>query len=240
MGLDARLRLARLYLCTDARAQRGDLAEFLDAVLAGGVDVVQIRQHGMSPKAELGALEVARRAAAQHQAIVCVHGSPQLAADFQADMLHLGHHDAPTSEARPLLHPWALLGRSASAEAQVVAGLADPDLDYLWVGPLRSGADPAAPDPGGLDLVRYASRAAPVYALAAKPWFAVGGITAGNVEAVLEAGARRVAVGRAVTAATDPHAAAAELARTLHAAWQADPASQRYSFAAAGSTGRTR
>ena len=65
MGLDARLKLARLYLCTDAREKQGDLAEFLAAAFAGGVDIVQIRQKNMSPEAELEALDVARKARAQ-------------------------------------------------------------------------------------------------------------------------------------------------------------------------------
>ena len=44
VSLRARLDRARLYLCTDARRERGDLAEFLDAALSGGVDIVQLRQ----------------------------------------------------------------------------------------------------------------------------------------------------------------------------------------------------
>ena len=70
MGLDARLRLARVYLCTDAREKQGDLEAFLSAAFAGGVDIVQIRQKGMAPEAELAALEIARQAAAPYQGIV--------------------------------------------------------------------------------------------------------------------------------------------------------------------------
>jgi thiamine-phosphate pyrophosphorylase len=104
MGLDARLRLARLYLCTDTRERQGDLEEFLTAAFAGGVDIVQIRQKGMKPKAELAALEVARHAAAPYQAIVCVNDSAELAGRFSADMLHLGQRDGEASVARRPLH----------------------------------------------------------------------------------------------------------------------------------------
>ena len=70
MGLEARLRLARLYLCTDARERQGDLAEFLRAAFVGGVDIVQIRQKNLSRNSELAALEVAAgggRAASGHR-----------------------------------------------------------------------------------------------------------------------------------------------------------------------------
>ena len=100
LGLGARLRLARLYLCTDARTDTGDLAEFLAAVLHGGVDVVQIRQPGLDPDREAAALEIARAAAERYQALVVVHGSPELAARVGGDVLHLGPKDGSSREAR--------------------------------------------------------------------------------------------------------------------------------------------
>src|SRR5215210_3352975 len=146
MGLDARLRLARLYLITDARTRQGDLAEFLKAALAGGVDIVRIREKGMTPKAELEVLEVARTAAMPYQGIVCVNDSAALAGRFHADMLHLGQADGPAARARAQLHPWAILGRSTHSEAQIDAALADKDVDYLTVGPVHaSSLHPAHP-----------------------------------------------------------------------------------------------
>src|SRR3712207_3470776 len=102
MGLDARLRLARLYLCTDARERQGDLAEFLAAALAGGVDVIQIRQPGLPGDIRRAAVEVARDAAARHQAIVGVERSPSLDRDLPVDLVHLDHGDVPASAAREI------------------------------------------------------------------------------------------------------------------------------------------
>ena len=237
MGLDARLRLARLYLCTDARERQGDLEDFLTAAFAGGVDVVQIRQKGMKPKAELAALEVARHAAAAYQAVVCVNDSPELAGRFSADMLHLGQRDGEASVARRPLHRWALIGRSTNSTEQVDQAIADPDVDYFSVGPIF--ATPSKPDgePVGLSLVRYAARRAPVAKMAAKPWFAAGGINGSNLDDVIEAGARRICVVRAITQASDPQQAARELRNKLQAKWRDDPAMERYSFQAAASTG---
>ena len=239
MGLEARLRLARLYLCTDAREKQGELESFLQAALAGGVDIVQIRQKDMKPKAELAALEIARQVAGPTQCIVCVNDSPQLAGRFQADMLHLGQTDGSSTRARRYLHPWALLGRSTHAPGQTDKAIKDRNVDYFCVGPVYATSTKPDYEPVGLDLVRYAARKAPVAVVKSKPWFAIGGISLDNLDAVIEAGARRVCVVRAITEASDPQAAADRLSSRLRAAWKADAAMERYVFQALSEPGRT-
>jgi thiamine-phosphate pyrophosphorylase len=240
MSLDARLRLARLYLCTDSRQKQGDLADFLAAAFAGGVDIVQIRQKGMQQDEELAALELARRAAEPYQGIVCVNDSAELAGEFKADMLHLGQRDGSASAARKSLHRWAIIGRSTHEPRQADRAIRDRDVDYFCVGPVY--ATPTKPDaePVGLDLVRYAARKAPVSEITSKPWFATGGISRDNIDEVIEAGARRVCVVRAITEAADPERAARELHTRLQAAWHADPAMQSYVFQAAAGAGQRR
>ena len=232
MSLAARLRLARLYLCTDAREETGDLAEFLAAAFTGGVDIVQIRQKGMSAEAELAALEVARAAAARHQGIVCVNDSAPLAGRFHADMLHLGQTDGESRAARSRLHRWARIGRSTHTEDQAAAAVADPSVDYFCVGPVYATATKPDYPPVGLELVETAARLAPVSEVTSKPWFAIGGIDDRNIDDVIAAGARRVCVVRAITEAADPEAAARRLKDRLRAAWRSDPGMDRYVFAA--------
>jgi thiamine-phosphate pyrophosphorylase len=232
MGLEARLRLARLYLCTDAREQQGDLESFLQAAFAGGVDIVQIRQKGMKPMAELAALEIARQAAAPYQAIVCVNDSAELAGRFQADMLHFGQTDGSSSRARKYLHRWALVGRSTHAPRQTDKAIKDDNVDYFCVGPVYATSTKPDYEPVGLDLVRYAGGKAPVASIKSKPWFAIGGISLDNLDDVIEAGARRVCVVRAITLASDPQEAAHRLSSKLRAAWKADPAMEQYTFQA--------
>jgi thiamine-phosphate pyrophosphorylase len=229
-GLDARLRLARLVLRTDARRRQGDLEQFVAAAFAGGVDVVQVRQGDLDERAGREVLETVRRTAATAQAVVGVLGSPVWAGAVQADLLDLGAAEDSSADARASLHPFALLGRSLTDATQLGAALADDALDYFTVGPAQA--------PPGLDLVRYAARVAPVFDVTARPWFAIGGVSAATLDQVLEAGARRVCVGTAITDADDPQEAAARLARPLAQAWRGDPASARYSFAAAASRGR--
>ncbi|MFC4515199.1 thiamine phosphate synthase [Streptomyces ehimensis] len=214
MPVTARERLAeaRLYLCTDARKRQGDLPEFLDAVLSSGVDVVQLRDKGMEAGEELEHLAVLAEAARRHGKLFAVNDRADVAHAAASDVLHLGQGDLPVPAARAILGDEVLIGRSTHAEAEVAAAVAEPGVDYFCTGPCW----PTPTKPGrhapGLGLVRYAASLAP-----ARPWFAIGGIDAGNLEQVLEAGARRVVVVRAITEADDPGEAAAQLAKRVRA-----------------------
>jgi thiamine-phosphate pyrophosphorylase len=211
-ALLAKLADARLYLCCDARERQGDLPEFLDAVLAGGVDIVQLRQKGMEARQELAALEVFADACRRHGRLLAVNDRADVALGAAADVLHLGQDDLPVPLARGIVGERPLIGRSCHAEAEVDAAFAEPGVDYFCTGPVwPTPTKPGRPAPG-LGLVEYAAELAPE---GARPWFAIGGIDAGNLGQVLKAGARRVVVVRALTEAADPGAAAAELSGML-------------------------
>ncbi len=209
-GLRARLASARLYLCTDARQRQGDLPGFLDAALAGGVDVVQLRQKGLEAGAELRLLEVFRAACDRHGTLLAVNDRADVAFAAGADVLHVGQGDLPVAVARQILGPGPLIGLSTHSEAEARAGAGDPAADYFCAGPVwPTPTKPGRPAPG-LGLISYAAGLA-----ATRPWFAIGGIGEVTLAAVLEAGARRIVVVRAITDAADPGAAAARLAARL-------------------------
>nr|WSW46266.1 thiamine phosphate synthase [Streptomyces sp. NBC_01001] len=210
MSANAQLSDARLYLCTDARKRQGDLPEFLDAVLAGGVDIVQLRDKGMEAGEELEHLQVFADAARRHGRLLAVNDRADVAHAIGSDVLHLGQGDIPMPAARAILGDGVLIGRSCHAESEVDAAVAEPGVDYFCTGPCW----PTPTKPGryapGLGLVRYAASLAQ-----ARPWFAIGGIDAGNLDEVLDAGATRVVVVRALTEASDPGAAAADMAKRV-------------------------
>ncbi|WP_163756661.1 thiamine phosphate synthase [Mycobacterium botniense] len=216
-----RLAAARLYLCTDARRERGDLAEFADAVLTGGVDIIQLRDKGstgeqrfgpLEARDELAALEVLADAATRHGALVAVNDRADIARAAGADVLHLGQHDLPLEVARDIVGPDTLIGRSTHDRNQVGGALTD-NVDYFCVGPCWPTPTKPGRPAAGLGLVRAAA------ALAGDtPWFAIGGIDAQRLPEVIAAGARRVVVVRAITAADDPRAAAEQLRSLLAAA----------------------
>ncbi|MBN3457775.1 MULTISPECIES: thiamine phosphate synthase [Mycolicibacterium] len=215
-----RLQQASLYLCTDARRERGDLAEFADAALAGGVDLIQLRDKGsageqqfgpLEARQELDALAVLADAARRHGALLAVNDRADIARAAGADVLHLGQDDLPLDVARDIIGERPVIGRSTHDADQVAAAI-EEEVDYFCVGPCW----PTPTKPGrhapGLDLVRNAAARNP-----AKPWFAIGGIDENRLSEVLDAGARRIVVVRAITAAEDPRAAAAALKARLTA-----------------------
>ena len=218
-GLDpdarrARLAAARLYLCTDARRDRRDLAEFADAALAGGVDVIQLRDKGpegpLEARAELAALDVLAEAATRHSALLAVNDRADIALAAGADVLHLGQDDLPMAWARRVVGDDVVIGRSAHSATETAAAAEEPEVDYFCVGPCwPTPTKPGRPAPG-LDLVRTVAARRP-----ARPWFAIGGIDHGRLDEVLAAGAERIVVVRVISGADDPRAAAAALKARL-------------------------
>ncbi|KJK50186.1 thiamine-phosphate pyrophosphorylase [Lentzea aerocolonigenes] len=201
-GLDGnlirqRLADATLYLCTP---NRPDLAEFADAALAGGVDIIQLRDKSLEAKQELDALEILAEAAERHGKLFAVNDRADIAHAVQADVLHLGQDDLPVPLARKILGDDVVIGRSTHDVDQMRAAADEPGVDYFCTGPCwPTPTKPGRPAPG-LDLVRATK--------SARPWFAIGGIDLTNLHEVKAAGATRVVVVRAITDAEDPRKAA--------------------------------
>jgi thiamine-phosphate pyrophosphorylase len=210
MTTRAQLADARVYLCTDARKRQGDLAAFADEVLGSGVDIIQLRDKGIEAREELEHLAVLADACRRHGRLLAVNDRADVAHAAGADVLHLGQGDLPVPAARAILGDRVIIGRSCHAESEAAAAAAEPGADYFCTGPVW----PTPTKPGrhapGLDLVRYAAGLG-----TARPWFAIGGIDLTNVDQVLDAGARRIVVVRAITEAAEPGAAAAELAKRV-------------------------
>ncbi|MCL2534496.1 MAG: thiamine phosphate synthase [Nocardiaceae bacterium] len=214
-----RLADARLYLCTDARRDKGDLAHFAEAALAGGVDIIQLRDKGsagerelgpMDVKEELAALAVIGAAARRHGALLAVNDRADLALAAGADVLHLGQNDLPVHYARRIVGPDVVIGRSTNNRAQASLAAIEEDVDYFCTGPVWATPTKPGRTASGVELVRSTAEAAP-----ARPWFAIGGIDEQRLPQILEAGATRIVVVRAITDADDPEAAARALSDAL-------------------------
>jgi thiamine-phosphate pyrophosphorylase len=208
---------SRLYLCTDARGDLTELERFLDIVLAAGVGIVQLRDKRLEAKDELECLAVMSKAAARHDCLVAVNDRADIALAANSSILHLGQQDLPVSVAREILGDRVLLGRSTHSEAEIEAAATDPLIDYFCVGPVWSTPTKPGRPAVGLPLVEYASARANRLP-DRRPWFAIGGIDLDNLDQVLAAEARRVVVVRAITEASDPGAATAELVSRLNGA----------------------
>lgn len=205
-SLRKRLDTSFLYLCTDARTERGDLAEFADSALSGGVDIIQLRDKGLEAREELAALEIMREACERHGALLAVNDRADIARAVRADVLHLGQRDLPVPMARDVIGADPIIGRSNNDAEAAMASAEELGSDYFCVGPTWATPTKPGRPAAGLGLVERAA------ALDTdRPWFAIGGIDLTTIDQVLDAGARRVVVVRAITEAEDPRAAAAAL-----------------------------
>jgi len=204
-----RLRTARLYFVCEARPT-SDLEALLRAALTGGADIVQLREKGLGRGEIERAAETFRRVADTFSALFILNDDPELARACDADGVHVGQDDVSAEQARELLGADAIVGLSTHSEEQIAASEGRP-VDYISVGPIWETPTKAGRPGVGLDLVSHAAERCP------HPFFAIGGIDAGNAAQVVEAGAERLCVVRAIRDAADPEAAATELRQAFAA-----------------------
>jgi len=198
----ALLERAVLYLVCSTRPGGRALADVLAPALAGGVDIVQLRDKHATTSDLLAAAAVARRLCDEAGALLILNDRPDLVQQAGADGCHVGQDDMNVRDARALAGEGAIVGQSTHFPGEVVAAA---EADYIGVGPVHATPTKPGRPAVGLELVRFAEAHARV------PFFAIGGIDASNVGAIVDAGARRVAVVRAIADAPDPRAAAAGL-----------------------------
>lgn len=193
----------RLYLV----ATSAELDRVLDPALAGGVDVVQVRDKDAPDDVVRAAVERFAPRCAATGALFIVNDRPDLASG--ADGVHVGQDDVDPATARA--EAGGVVGLSTRTREQALAADA-ADLDYFCVGPVWATPTKPGRAPVGLDHVRWAAERS-----FATPWFAIGGIDTEDVAQVVDAGAQRIVVVRAIAQADDPERAA----RTLRTAVEA-------------------
>jgi thiamine-phosphate pyrophosphorylase len=194
---------ARLYLVCDERP-----SDFVQAALRGGVEIVQLRIKDALDRRIVDAGRRMRALCAEHGALFILNDRPDLVAAVDADGVHVGQDDVSVQQARELVGAQRLVGLSTHSPAQIdQANTAS--VDYVGVGPVYETPTKPGRRAAGLELVRYAATDARM------PFFAIGGIDAGNIGAVRDAGATRVAVVRAIGDSPDPQAAAWQLRGAL-------------------------
>ncbi len=199
---------ARLMVLVGGQPTLGDLTWVVDEALAGGADIIQLREKNLPDRELLSRAREVRILTTQARARFILNDRPDLARLAAADGVHLGQDDVTLRDARRIVGPRALIGVSTHNRPQldqaVVSGAS-----YLGVGPVFSSATKDFSDLAGLAYVRLAAETTNV------PWFAIGGINEDNIDEVLAAGATRVAVSSAVVRAEFPRRAVAALREKL-------------------------
>jgi thiamine-phosphate pyrophosphorylase len=192
-----RLEAALLYLVCGEQP-----VGFLRAALRGGADMVQLRIKDAGDREIVTAARAAAAVCAEYGALLILNDRPDLVAEAGADGVHVGQDDVPVARARELVGDDLLVGLSTHSPSQMDAATG---VDYIGVGPVYATPTKPGRPAVGLELVAYAAAHARV------PFFAIGGIDAGNACLARDAGAARIAVVRALTEADDVEAAAAAL-----------------------------
>jgi thiamine-phosphate pyrophosphorylase len=202
-----RLRDARLYFVAD----RDGMQHALEAALAGGADLFQLRDKDASDDELLAAAETAREKCRAAGALFLINDRPDLAVACDADGVHVGQDDTPVGRTREIVGPDAIVGLSTHSMKQAQAGCRS-GADYIAVGPVHATPTKEGRPAIGVEPIKYAAAHVNV------PWFAIGGIDTKTVGDVVRAGARRIVVVRALTDADDPEAVARALRTSLNGA----------------------
>jgi thiamine-phosphate pyrophosphorylase len=198
-----RLQWARLYFVCDARPHERDPESMLNAAMSGGAGMIELRDREHPRRVVERSGHTFRRLANTYSALFIVNDDPYLALELRADGVHVGQDDIDPAEARRIMGPDAIIGLSTHSREQIEAA-ADSPVDYISVGPVWETPTKEGRPATGLELIREAAGFP-------RPWFAIGGIDTGNVGEVVEAGASRLCVVRAIRDAEDPRAAASAL-----------------------------
>lgn len=204
-----KLRRSPLYLVTSTSDR---LWSAVEAALQGGLTLVQYRDKTADDLVRLETAEKLCHLCHRYDALFLVNDRVDLALAVDADGVHLGQQDLPIAHARQLLGSQRIIGRSTTNPDEMQRAIQE-GADYIGVGPVYETPTKAGKAAAGLDYVRYAA------AHATLPWFAIGGINGDNVNDVLQAGAERVAIVRAIMDADQPMLATqyfvAQLARKV-------------------------
>jgi thiamine-phosphate pyrophosphorylase len=207
------LAARRLYLCTP---DRPDLAAFIADCIAGGVDVVQLRDKELDARPLLARATLAAAVCRDLGVPFILNDRPDLALEAGADGVHVGQDDAPVALARRILGPDAIVGLSTHAPADL-EGAAKEDVTYISAGPVE--ATPTKPGRAGTGL-GYVTQAT---ARSSVPVFVTGGVTPETIPALTSAGVRRFVVVRYLTGASDARRAAQALRRAIDRASSSAP-----------------
>jgi len=200
---------ARLYVLVDGRESAERFASLVGDLVEAGVHVLQLRDKQLSDRELVARARLLRQLTRDTKTLAIVNDRPDIALLSDADGVHVGQDELTVADSRQIVGPDRLIGVSTHSVAQAKQAVCD-GADYLGCGPTFPSPTKQFADFPGLGFLRAVGPALDV------PAFAIGGVHSGNLAQVLDTGFRRIAVSAAVTAASDPAAAARSLLQRLH------------------------
>lgn len=199
-----RLQRSQLYVLITESQCTLPWKDVVQQALAGGADILQLREKNCSDREVLQRAAWIRDACTEVNALFILNDRADLSGAAAADGLHVGQDELPPRQARGILAPGTLLGLSTHSSQQLRDAV-DAKVDYLGVGPVFPSETKQFSSFAGLEFVRAAAAECPI------PWFAIGGISTNNLPQLLAAGCQRIAVTAAITATDHPRHAARDL-----------------------------
>ena len=198
---------ARLYGIVDFGYVAEDDVEIVTAdLLAGGVDILQLRAKGISPETIAAAARKIIPLCKAAGVPFILNDYPEMAAELGADGVHIGQDDGSIYDVRSRIGADMLIGRSTHSLAQAKQALAD-GADYIGFGPLFPTPTKAGRPSIGLEEIAEMEREVGSHI----PAFCIGGIKPGNLAKVIASGARRCVVVSHLLTAPDISAATSEV-----------------------------
>lgn len=181
----------RLYVIISSTLSKKPVLETLEEVICGGADAVQLREKAMNDVEFLALAKKFRDITAKTKTCFIVNDRADIARYVNADGLHIGQLDITIPQARKIIGSNSILGVSTHTITQ--ARLAQLEgADYIGAGPIYRTSTKNHEPPVGLDLLRQISTEITI------PFVAIGGITLENINEVIKAGGKRVAVCSAI------------------------------------------
>ncbi len=203
------LKKTGIYLVTDRRALKDkEIISVISRSLDAGADIIQLRDKTATDEEFLETGKRIKPLVKEKDALFIIDDRVEAALALDSDGVHLGQDDMPVDAARKILGKDKIIGLSTHSESQIDEGV-KKDVDYISVGPVYP--TPTKPDymPVGLDLIRTAFQRLKI------PFVAIGGIDESNIRGVIAAGAKRIAVARAILSSDDPFEATKKIIKKI-------------------------
>lgn len=202
---------ARLYGILDlGYVEKDHATEVAQSLILGGVSLLQLRAKGHDPDTLLDLANELNLLCSKHHVPFIINDHIKLAKDCGAPGLHLGQEDGSIDEARAILGPHMLIGRSTHSVEQAQAALAE-GADYIGFGPLFPTPTKKGRPGIGMGNIAIVEDSVGSYI----PVFCIGGIKPNNLSEVRAAGAKRVVVVSHLLTASDVQAETQSLINTL-------------------------
>lgn len=192
-------------MCTPSRP---DLVEFIKHCIAGGVDVVQLREKNAPPSCIVQQAKLAGKVCHDHNVPFILNDRPDLALEAEADGVHVGQDDVSATACRKLLGKDAIVGLSTHATLELDNSLKEP-VNYISAGPVVATPTKPGRNGTGIDYIRYAASHSCI------PVFVTGGVTPESIPELIANGVKHFVVVRYLTESEDPQKNAAKLRTTI-------------------------